>query len=139
MDVSAACPHCKERFLWDVDLQVEQELAWRAPHSPRFPFHCPTCSGRVVLSFRWSLEPGANARPLRVVGGSRSAPLQSCVLLVDHCPHGCGATLGLQIPPDDPWATEQVDAQIDHVLGGYRCPHCDGEGRLRIGLRVQGS
>jgi hypothetical protein len=51
---------------------------------------------------------------------------------VECCPHGCGLRLGLQLDPDDPWAASRVWPDEPQVLGGYRCPRCDGEGRLAI-------
>ena len=133
MEVPATCPHCDEPLCWELDLRVERELAWAHPDAPSFGFVCPACAGVLRVTFEWQLERGSHARTLQLVGGP--TPLGDTparILLVDHCPHGCGARLGLQLDADDPWARGRVWPDEFRVLGGYRCPRCDGEGRLRI-------
>ena len=66
------------------------------------------------------------------MGGPTARGAAPRILLVDRCPHGCGARLGLQLDPDDPWALGVAWPDEERVLGGYRCPTCDGEGRLQI-------
>lgn len=111
---------------------MDRELAWAAPNAPSFSFLCEACQEMVRITFTWNLEQGSDPRPLRLVGGPSEVRPEPRILLVDHCPHGCGARLGLQLDPDDPWATGQVWPDEPRILGGYRCPRCDGEGRLRI-------
>ncbi|MCA9669170.1 MAG: hypothetical protein KC503_26420 [Myxococcales bacterium] len=133
-DVRAACPHCALSLVWDVDISVEREIAFAAPNSPRFPFACPSCSKLVAISFEWHLVVGDAPRRLEVVGGAARRPeLEPAILLVDECPHGCGCRLGLQLRSDDPWAQAAHDIDDIAVLGGYRCPRCDGEGILELG------
>jgi hypothetical protein len=132
MQIPACCPSCDEAFVWELDLTVDRELAWEAPHAPGFLFQCEKCQARVRITFAWHLEQGSAPRPLQLVGGATPAPEMPRILLVDRCPHGCGARLGLQLDPDDPWARGQVWPDEPRVLGGYRCPTCDGEGRLVI-------
>lgn len=115
-----------------MELAVSAEIAWKAPQAPRFRFQCFACKGLLVVTFRWHLEAGADPRPLRLAGDGASLPKVPRILLVDSCPHGCGLRLALRIEPDDPWAESRVDPDEEHILGGYRCPRCDGEGRLRI-------
>ena len=117
MQIPSCCPHCDAPFSWEVDLSVERELAWAAPNSPAFLFRCASCGEAVRIRFDWRLERGTAPRAL---------------LLVEGCPHGCGARLGLRLEPDDPWALGTAWPDEDRVLGGYRCPRCDGEGRLVI-------
>lgn len=132
MEVPSVCPHCDEPALWELDLRVDEEIAWAAPHGPRFRFACPACEQLLAITFDWSLEQGQAARRLQLVGGASASPPQATILLVDRCPHGCGLQLGLQLTPDDPWAHGRNWPDEDRVLGGYRCPRCDGEGRLRV-------
>lgn len=135
MEIPSTCPHCDAALIWEVDLHIDRELAWAHPNSPSFLFGCPRCEKLVRVDFVWQLERGAAARRLRLVGGSRrDGPPR--LLLVAHCPHGCGTQLGLELDPDDPWAQGQAWPGEDEILGGYRCPRCDGEGRLRIRPRV---
>ena len=137
MEVPAPCPHCGTQFVWEVDLAIPAEIAWAAPQAPRFRYQCASCQKLVVVTFAWSLEAGAAARPLRLAGGGSGQPPAPRILLCDHCPHGCGLHLGLRLEPDDPWATARVEPGVETVLGGYRCPRCDGEGRLRIAVMVE--
>lgn len=139
MEVPAPCPHCGVPFVWDMDFAVEREIAWQAPQAPRFRFRCTSCEAFVVVTFSWKLEAGAAPRTLRIAGEAASLPPAPRMLLVDSCPHGCGLRLALRLEPDDPWAQSSVTPQEDRVLGGYRCPRCDGEGRLRIRALVQRS
>ena len=132
MDVPSTCPHCEQPAVWEIDLRVDEEIAWAAPQSPRFRFACPSCRRHFTIGFTWSLEAGEAPRRLQLVGGASPSPPRPAILLVDHCPHGCGLRLGLQLYADDPWAHEQNWPDEDRILGGYRCPRCDGEGRLRI-------
>ena len=44
----------------------------------------------------------------------------------------------MQLLPDDPWATGQVFTDEERTLGGYRCPRCDGAGRLVIRPTIAG-
>lgn len=137
MDLRAACPRCREEHTWEPSFVVEEELAWAAPEGPALLFRC-RCQGLVRIGLRFNLERGSDPRPLRLVGGATPAPARPCILLVDRCPHGCGAKLGLQLEADDPvLASAQLDADEPLVLGGYRCPRCDGEGRLRIVFAVE--
>lgn len=132
MQIPSTCPHCDEPHVWELDLTVDRELAWAAPEGPGFFFRCASCQRLVRVGFNWRLERGAAPRQLRLVGDAAPSPPLPRILLVDHCPHGCGARLGLQLEPDDPWATARVWPDEPRVLGGYRCPRCDGEGRLVI-------
>jgi len=132
LKIPACCPRCDEPLVWELDLEVEQELAWAAPSAPGFLFRCSACHSLVRVTFAWRLEQGSDPRALTLAGGATSAPAAPRILLVDRCPHGCGARLGLQLDPDDPWARGQVWPDEPRVLGGYRCPTCDGEGRLVI-------
>jgi hypothetical protein len=132
MEIPACCPRCDEPFCWELDLTVDRELAWAAPNSPAFTFLCTSCQGPVRITFAWSLERGSAPRHLRLVGEPGQQPEIPCILLVDHCPHGCGTRLGLRLEPGDPWALGRVWPDESQILGGYRCPSCDGEGRLRI-------
>ena len=132
MEIPSTCPHCGEPHVWELDLAVDRELAWAAPDGPGFLFCCASCQGSVRIGFTWRLEQGEAPRRLQLVGGATPSPPAPSILLVDHCPHGCGARLGLQLEPDDPWATGRVWPDEPRVLGGYRCPRCDGEGRLVI-------
>jgi len=137
MEVPACCPICDEPFRWELDLAVEQEIAWMAPNAPAFAFCCAGCGGHVEITFRWSLERGDHPRALTLVGGATPLPSSPQILLVDRCPHGCGLKLGLQLSPDHPWAWGVSWPDEADVIGGYRCPRCDGEGRLRICPVVQ--
>ena len=132
MEIPACCPACDEPFVWELDLRVDRELAWAAPHGPAFTFSCSSCAAAVTIAFAWRLERGEDPRRLQLVGGATPSPPAPRILLVDRCPHGCGARLGLQLDPDDPWAAGRVWPDEPRVLGGYRCPRCDGEGRLAI-------
>lgn len=132
MEVPSVCPHCDEALLWEVEVAVPEELAWAAPQAPRFLFACPRCDETVAVTFAWSLERGAAARQLQLVGGASAHPPRPAIVLVDVCPHGCKTKLGLQLTPDDPWTQDRNWPDEDRILGGYRCPRCDGEGRLRI-------
>lgn len=132
MEIPSVCPHCDAPYRWELSLAVDQELAWRAPGAPAFLFACAECEGLVSLTFAWSLAAGSDPRPLRLAGGPTELEEAPRILLVDGCPHGCGATLGLQLDPDDPWANDTVWPVEERVLGGYRCPRCDGEGILNI-------
>ena len=132
MEIPSCCPHCDEPYRWEIDLKVDRELAWMAPNSPGFAFLCAHCGGQVEVTFDWSLEQGSDAHRLLLVGGATPLRPRPNILLVDLCPHGCGAKLGLQLDPDDPWARGVAWPDESRVLGGYRCPRCDGEGRLRI-------
>jgi hypothetical protein len=133
MEIPACCPHCAHPYCWELDLRVERELAWASPHAPAFTFLCAACSQPVRITFVWRLEQGSDPRPLRLVGGPHSlSPEVPRILLVDDCPHHCGARLGLQLDPDDPWAQGRAWPDEPQILGGYRCPRCDGEGRLWI-------
>lgn len=132
MEIPSCCPHCDEPYRWEVSLQVDQELAWMAPGAPAFTFVCTNCQGRVEVAFEWGLERGSAPRRLTLAGGPTPLHPQPRILLVAECPHGCGSRLGLQLEPDDPWALGVVWPDESRVLGGYRCPGCDGEGRLRI-------
>jgi len=135
MEVPACCPRCGAPAVWELELRVDRELAWAAPEGPSFRFRCASCGGLVRVGFRWNLEPGSDPRPLRLVGGpAEPAPR---ILLVDRCPHGCGARLGLQLDPDDAWARGRAWPDEPLVVGGYRCPRCDGEGRLRLQPAVE--
>lgn len=129
-EVPATCPHCDAPYRWEVDLHVEQELAWCAPAGPAFAFRCQACGGAVEITLRWRLEQGSHPRHLRLLGGPTPLDEAPCILLVDRCPHGCGALLGLRLEPDDPWARGVAWPDAEQTLGGYRCPRCDGEGRL---------
>jgi len=97
VEVPATCPHCEAAFIWEVDLRVDRELAWAAPEGPAFRFRCEACDGEVRVALGFGLERGADPRPLRLVGGPSSLPSRPQILLVDHCPHGCGARLGLEL------------------------------------------
>ena len=132
MEIPSVCPHCLAPYRWELSLAVEQELAWRAPEAPSFLFACAACEGEVSLTFAWRLALGSDPRPLRLAGGPTALEASPRIMLVDLCPHGCGATLGLQLDPDDPWARGTVWPDEEKVLGGYRCPRCDGEGILNI-------
>jgi len=132
MEIPSCCPHCDEPYRWEIDLSVDRELAWMAPNSPGFAFLCASCGGQVEITFDWKLEQGSDPRRLLLVGGPTPLRPHPCILLVDLCPHGCGAKLGLQLDPEDPWAQGVAWPDESVVLGGYRCPSCDGEGRLRI-------
>ena len=136
VDVPACCPRCAEPFCWEIDLRVERELAWAAPRGPAFLFRCAACGAAVRVELRFQLERGAHPRPLRLVGGAAPCPPVSCILLVDGCPHDCGARLGLQLDPDDPGTSVRLWPDEPLLLGGYRCPRCDGEGRLRLQAAV---
>jgi hypothetical protein len=136
MEIPACCPLCDEPFVWELSLAVDRELAWAAPEAPSFLFRCARCEGTVRISFDWRLERGTDPRRLTLVGGATPEPPAPCILLVDRCPHGCGTRLGLQLDPADPWATGRVWPDEPAVLGGYRCPRCDGEGRLVIQVLV---
>ncbi len=113
-------------------MAVDQELAWQAPGAPRFLFACAGCEGVVAVTFAWSLEQGSDPRHLRLAGGPTEVEESPRILLVDRCPHDCGALLGLQLDPEDSWANDTVWPDKNRVLGGYRCPRCDGEGVLKI-------
>ena len=104
MEIPSCCPHCDEPYRWEIDLKVDRELAWMAPNSPGFAFLCAHCGGQVEVTFDWSLEQGSDAHRLLLVGGATPLRPRPNILLVDLCPHGCGAKLGLQLDPDDPWA-----------------------------------
>jgi hypothetical protein len=139
MEVPACCPRCGAAYVWELGLAVDRELAWAAPDALCFRFRCASCAGEVRVGFAWQLERGSAARPLRLVGGPAPLPASPRILLVDHCPHGCGARLALQLEPDDPLLAGRVWPHPPHqplVLGGYRCPRCDGEGRLRLAVEV---
>jgi len=138
VEVPATCPHCEAAFIWEVDLRVDRELAWAAPEGPAFRFRCEACDGEVRVALGFGLERGADPRPLRLVGGPSSLPSRPQILLVDHCPHGCGARLGLELDADDPGTRQRAWPDAPLVLGGYRCPRCDGEGRLFIQVAVLG-
>ena len=138
MQIPSCCPFCDEPFVWELQLAVDRELAWAAPDAPGFLFQCERCQGQVRITFVWRLEQGSAPRTLQLVGAKTPSPAEPRILLVDHCPHGCGARLGLQLDPDDPWARGQVWPDEPRVLGGYRCPTCDGEGRLVIHPTIQG-
>ena len=132
MEIPSVCPHCDAPYRWELSLAVERELAWRAPDGPAFLFACAGCGGIVSISFAWSLVQGSDPRHLRLAGGPADLQESPRIMLVDACPHGCGAQLGLQLDPDDPWARDTVWPDEDRVMGGYRCPRCDGEGVLQI-------
>ncbi len=132
MEVPSICPHCGEAYRWEVSLAVDQELAWQAPAAPRFLFACAGCEGIAAVTFAWSLEQGEDPRRLQLAGGPTELEPRPKILLVDRCPHGCEALLGLQLEADDPWAQGTAWPDEEHVLGGYRCPRCDGEGLLKI-------
>ncbi len=132
MEIPSCCPHCDEPYRWEIDLHVDRELAWAAPNGPAFAFQCAHCEELVEITFQWNLEQGSDPRRLTLVGGPTAQPSRPCILLVDRCPHGCGARLGLQLDPDDPWARDVAWPDESVVLGGYRCSRCDGEGLLRI-------
>ena len=136
MEVPACCPYCDQPFVWEVDLHVDRELGWEAPNAPAFLFRCAGCQGTVRVLLGWSLERGSDPRPLRLVGGP--APLEAAphILLVDRCPHGCGARIGLELDADDPGLGGRAWPDQPRILGGYRCPRCDGEGRLRLLVEV---
>jgi hypothetical protein len=136
MEVPGCCPHCEEPFIWELDLRVERELGWAAPHAPAFNFRCASCQGAVQVRLGWSLERGSDPRPLRLVGGPAPAAAAPCILLVDGCPHDCGARIGLQLDPGDPLLRGRAWPDQPLVLGGYRCPRCDGEGRLRVQVEL---
>jgi hypothetical protein len=102
VDVPSCCPRCGEPFCWVVGFSIDREVAWAAPHGPAFLFRCAACEDALGIAFTWRLERGSDPRPLRLVGGGTSLPAKPCILLVDQCPHGCGAKLGLQLEPDDP-------------------------------------
>jgi hypothetical protein len=138
LEVPACCPHCDETFLWSVSLAVDRELAWAAPHAPLFLFRCAACSGAVRITFEWALRRGSDPRPLRIVGGPSPLSPAPRILLVDTCPHGCGTRLGLQLEPEEPGAELRAWPDQPLVLGGYRCPSCDGEGVLSLRVRVLG-
>ena len=137
MEVPAPCPYCGQEFVWELGFDVPAEIAWAAPQSPRFRFLCEACEALTVVTFAWKLEAGAAPRRLRLAGGASSNSPEPRMLLVDYCPHGCELRLGLCIEPDDPWAESRIEPDEDRVLGGYRCPRCDGEGRLRIRVLVE--
>ncbi len=139
MEVPCCCPRCGAPFRWELSLELDREIAWQAPHAPAFAFRCQACDAAVELSFRWALERGDHPRPLRVVGGPAPQAAAPGILLVHPCPHGCGQRLGLQLSADLPWAQGVVWPDEDRVIGGFRCPRCDGEGRLRISPRLEPS
>jgi hypothetical protein len=132
VEIPACCPACDEPFVWELDLTVDRELAWAAPDGPAFTFQCAGCQALVQIAFAWRLERGSDPRQLQLVGGATPSRPVPRILLVERCPHGCGLRLGLQLEPDDPWAASRVWPDEPQVLGGYRCPRCDGEGRLAI-------
>ncbi|MBW2730807.1 MAG: hypothetical protein JRH20_00355 [Deltaproteobacteria bacterium] len=132
MEIPSTCPHCDAALIWELDLHIPHELAWQHPQSPSFLFRCPRCDEQVHIRFAWQLQRGSAKRHLRLVGEKGTPDGPSRLLLVDHCPHGCGALLGLELDPDDPWAQGQCWPDEDQTLGGYRCTRCDGEGLLRI-------
>jgi hypothetical protein len=132
MEVPSCCPHCDAALRWELQLSVDRELGWQHPNAPSFLFRCQRCGGQLEITFRWRLQRGSDPRRLQLVGGATpQAPLPR-IVLVDRCPHGCGTRLGLQLDPDHPWARGVVWPDEDRVLGGYRCPTCDGEGQLVI-------
>jgi hypothetical protein len=136
VELLAPCPRCAAPASWEIDLRVDRELGWAAPDGPRFLFRCPRCDADIAVALRWTLDRGSDPRPLRLVGGPTPSPPTPCILLVDRCPHGCGAKLGLQLDPQDPWTRSSARGDASIVAGGYRCPRCDGEGRLRLQLVV---
>lgn len=137
MEVPSICPHCEEPFVWQLNLRVETELGWRHPEAPRFWFRCASCEGLLFVTFTWHLERGHGSRPLQLVHGRLPRPAVPCIILVDGCPHGCGTLLGMQLDPEDPWAIGTAWPDEDQILGGYRCPVCDGEGCLVIRPSVE--
>jgi len=136
MEVPACCPHCEAPFVWGIDLHVDRELGWAAPNAPSFLFRCAACAGIVRIALDWRLERGADPRPLQLVGGPSPQPPAPRVVLVDHCPHGCGARIGLELDPDDAALGGRVWPDRPLTLGGYRCPRCDGEGRLEVEVQL---
>jgi hypothetical protein len=133
VEVPACCPHCDDPLSWELIFHVSEEIGFAAPHAPAFLFRCATCMGLVRVSFHWALEAGADPRPLRLVDKTNTAaPLLPRIILVDDCPLGCGARLGLQLDPEDPTLGGKAWPDETLILGGYRCPKCDGEGRLAL-------
>ncbi len=132
MEVPACCPHCETPFSWEVNLAVEEEIGWAAPQAPSFLFQCDACQELVRITLSWQLKRGATPRHLELVGGPSPRPPSPQIILADSCPHGCGAPLGLQLDPHDPLLAGQVWPDQALVLGGYRCPGCDGEGVLEV-------
>ncbi len=133
LEVPACCPGCGTALVWEVNIGVHREIAWAHPRGPIFPFDCPVCANRVEISFDWRLERGSDPRHLQlVVGRVRQDPADRCLLLVDRCPHGCGTKLALQLRPEDPFFRGRAWPDEVATLGGYRCPVCDGEGRLLL-------
>lgn len=137
MRVPACCPHCDEPFSWELSLAVPQELGFAHPDAPGFLFQCTACQKPVRITFAWRLERGNHPRHLQLVGGASAAAVQPRLILVQHCPHDCGTRLGLQLDPDDPQLSGVVWPDTPLVLGGYRCPKCDGEGRLWMQMVVE--
>jgi hypothetical protein len=137
VEVPACCPCCDEPFVWELDLHVDRELGWEAPNAPAFLFRCARCQSAVRVRLGWSLERGSDPRPLRLVGGPTQLRAgRPHIVLVHHCPHGCGARVGLELDPDDPGMGGRAWPDQPLILGGYRCPRCDGEGRLRVQVEV---
>jgi hypothetical protein len=120
-----------------VDLAVDREVAWAAPQGPEFLFRCAACESTVRIALSFHLERGSDPRPLRLFGGGTELVARPCILLVDQCPHGCGAKLGLQLEPGDPALCGTAWPDTPLALGGYRCPRCDGEGVLRLEVQIR--
>lgn len=133
MQVRAICPECSLEADWEVDLQVEEEIAWREGSWPTFGFLCTRCQALLQLELRWKVTPGKGARKLWPIssGSSSDEPVPRLVL-VAHCPHNCGKKLGFRLEPSDPSFASPLEHSKEVLLGGYRCPDCDGEGCLLL-------
>lgn len=130
MQIRTSCPKCDFWADWEIELRVLEEIAWGEGYFPVFGFICARCDAPLHLHLIWRVEPGGGPRRLLPVGGAfgSSEPVARMVL-VASCPHRCGRRLGFRLEPTDPMFQEPVEAE-ELVLGGYRCPTCDGEGRL---------
>jgi hypothetical protein len=132
MKIHVPCPSCGLSAEWEVDLAVERELAWREGSWPIFGFVCVRCHALLHLAIEWRVEPGGAPRPLFPwEGGGGVEPPAPRLVLVARCPHGCDQALGFRLEPRDPaFLGPPLEGDEELVLGGYRCPRCDGEGRL---------
>jgi hypothetical protein len=137
MEIPAPCPSCGAQVVWEVDWRFAEETAWSEGNAPTFGFRCLECHSVVHIAFLWRVERGAAPRPLRLVVPSESgrAP-EPLGLLVARCPHGCGLKLGFQLEPEDRWNRGSLRPGSELVIGGHRCPRCDGEGRVVLAPQI---